>query len=137
MARTTNTTYSMPRGDSRSITIAIPVATYSTGSSIFFALKTAVDNILDDSTAVLKKTLTDANITSNDGTNVNYLLELTPEDTTVITPATYRAEFEFVNAAAQTSPTDPTGVVISFPDPGTSLFYIEITGDINRRITNV
>jgi len=115
----------MPRGDSRSLPIAIPVGTYSVGASIFFALKVAVDNILDDSSAVLKKTLTDANITSTDATNVHYLLVLTPSDTNSIAPATYFAELEFVNAAKT--------VVISYPDPEVNIWQFQITGDVNRR----
>lgn len=119
-------TYSMPRGDSRSLPIAVPVGTYSAGASIFFALKTVIDADATDSAAVLRKTLTDANITSNDGVNVNYLLSLVPADTTNITPATYFAEFEFVSA--------DKSVVISYPDPALSIFKIQITGEVNRRI---
>lgn len=119
--------YSMPRGDSRSFPIAIPITTYSAGASIFFALKTTADNVLDDASAVLKKTLTDVNITSTDSVNKNYLLNLTPTDTTGITPATYRAELEFVSA-------DKT-IVISYPDPNVTLWEFQITGDINRRTT--
>lgn len=118
-------TYSMPRGDSRSLPLAVPVATYSTGASIFFTLKTVVDNNIDDSQAVLTKTLTDANITSNDGTNVNYLLSLVPSDTNTLTPLTYFAEFEFVNAAKTQ--------VITYPDPSIAQFKIQITGDVTRR----
>ena len=119
--------YSMPRGDSRSLPVNLPVASYTVGSKIFFALKTAVDNVVDDSSAVLRKTLTDANIILNDGVNVHYILSLVPADTFNITPATYVAEFEVVNATQQT--------VLTFPDPATAIMQFTITGDVNRRTT--
>lgn len=119
--------YSMPRGDSRTLPLAVPVDTYSTGASIFFAIKPQVDDVLDDSSAVLKKTLTDLDITSTDLVNVNYLLVLAPADTNTITPGMYFAEFEFVSADKST--------VITFPDPSKSILEWEITGDINRRTT--
>jgi hypothetical protein len=118
-------TYSMPRGDTRSLPVSVPIGTYSVGASIFFGMKTGIDADITDSSAVLKKTLTDANIQSTTATTVNYLLVLTPADTTNITPATYFAEFEFVSA--------DKSVVISYPDPDVSIFKIKITGDVNRR----
>src|ERR1035441_2232518 len=120
-------TYSMPRGDSRSLPFSIPVGTYSVGASIFFALKTAVDNVANDSTAVLKKTLTDANITSNDGVNVNYVLSILPSDTNSFTDAqlaTYLAELEFVSLDGLT--------VITYPDPEQQIWKWTITGEIGR-----
>lgn len=117
--------YSMPRGDSRSLPIAVPVGTYSTNMKIFFALKTVVDNITDDSSAVLRKTLTDADITGTDSTNVNYLLQLAPADTNSITPATYLAELEIVSA--------DQSVVITYPDPSVAKWNFQITGEVNRR----
>ena len=115
----------MPRGDSRSLPLAIPVTTYSLGASIFFTLKTVIDNNIDDSQAVLRKTLTDANITSNDGVNVNYLLVLAPVDTNTLTPTTYFAEFEFVSS--------DKSVVITYPDPSVEVLKMQITGDVTRR----
>lgn len=115
----------MPRGDSRTLPIAVPVDTYSAGASIFFALKAQVDDDAADSTAVFKTELTDADITSTDADNVNYLLSIAPSDTNSVTPAVYRAEIEFVSS--------DQSIVITFPDPSKQIWEFTITGDINRR----
>lgn len=126
--------YSMPRGDTRSLPVSIPVGTYTAGSHIYFTIKPIddVDGASTDSTAVLIKTLSDADITSTDATNVNYLLTLAPDDTNTITPGVYRAEFEYVD----TSTTPDT--VITYPDPdrktGAILLWT-ITGDVTRRVS--
>jgi len=119
------TTYSMPRGDTRTLPVSIPTSVYSAGASIFFTMKKTIDADVTDANAVVKKTLTDSNITSTTATAVNYLLTLTPADTTNVTPDTYRAEFEYVSADKSD--------VITYPDPNVSLFYIQITGDVGRR----
>jgi len=119
--------YSMPRGDSRTFPIAVPVATYSAGASLFFALKKVVDDDADDSTAVLKKELTDADIVSTDADDKHYLMVLDPIDTDAIPPAIYLAELEFVSA--------DKSIVITFPDPAIAKWTFEITGDVNRRTT--
>lgn len=119
------TIYSMPRGDTRTLPIAVPTSVYTTGASIFFTMKKTIDADVTDAQAVVKKTLTDANITSTTATLVNYLLTLAPADTTNVNPDSYRAEFEYVSA-------DKT-VVITYPDPDVSLFFIQITGDVGRR----
>lgn len=118
-------TYSMPRGDSRTLPISLPLDTYSVGATIYFALKRVVDNDLTDSTAVFKTEITDADIQTIDATHVNYIFRIHKEDTNLVTPATYRAELQFVSA-------DKT-IVITFPDPALMEWYWEITGDINRR----
>lgn len=118
--------YSMPRGDTKTLPVSIPVGTYSVGASIFFALKKTIDANITDSSAVLRKTLTDANITSTDAVNVNYLMIITPSDTTNINPDTYFAEFEFVSADKSN--------VITYPDRDISEWRFTITGDVNRRI---
>lgn len=134
MAKITTVSYSMPRGDSRSLPLAIPLSVYSSGANIFFGLKLIADADVTDSNAYAKKTLTDADITSTTATQVNYLLSLTPSDTTGIPPATYFAELEFVNSIAQSDPTLAGAVVISYPDPSIMLWNFQITADINRRI---
>lgn len=126
MATAKTVTYSMPRGDSRTLPISIPAAVYGVGADIFFTMKKTVDADTTDSAAVVKKTLTDANITSVTADTVNYLLILNPADTTGVAPDTYRAEFEYVSADKLT--------VITYPDPNVGLFNIIITGDVTRRI---
>ena len=134
MAKIQTVLYSMPRGDSRSLPLAIPLSIYSTGANILFGLKLTADADVTDSNAYAKKTLTDANITSTTATQVNYLLNLTPNDTTGIPPGTYFAELEFVNAIAQSTPAAAGAVVISYPDPSIMLWKFQITADINRRL---
>lgn len=124
-ARIQTVTYSMPRGDSRVLPLAVPVSVYTTGASIFFCLKLVLDDLTTDVNAVVTKTLTDANIVSNDGTNVNYLMTLAPSDTNVIPPNTYFAEFEYVSA--------DKSVVISYPDTSVQVWKFQITRDDNRR----
>ena len=125
MARVQKIKYSMPRGDSRSLPVALTADTYSAGASVFFGLKTVVDDDLADSTAVLKKTLTDADIIIHDVDYVHYLLQLLPTDTNTIPPAVYLAEFEFVSADGLT--------VLTYPDPSIAVWQFTITGDVNRR----
>lgn len=117
----------MPRGDSRSFPLQVPTSSYSVGTKVFFALKSVPDNVLDDSSAVLKKQFGDSNITSNTGGTVTYALALTPSDTNLITPGVYRAEIEIVSADSLT--------VISYPDPSVAIWNFEISADINRRVS--
>lgn len=119
--------YSMPRGDTRLLPVALPLGTYTVGASIFFALKTSIDAVVTDDSAVLKKALTDDDIVSVDAINVNYDLLFQPPDTTNITPGVYFAELEFVSA--------DKSVVITYPDPDTAQWKFTITGEVNRRIT--
>lgn len=119
--------YSMPRGDSRTLPLAVPLSTYSVGASIFFALKKIIDDDADDSTGFALKKLTDADIVSTDATHKHYVLALGPSDTNLIPPDTYLAELEFVSA--------DKSVVITFPDAAVAVWHFEITGDVNRRVT--
>lgn len=116
---------SLVRGDSASIPLAVPLDSYSVGTKIFFALKANIDNSPGDTTAVVKKTLTDANIDSTDANGKNYVLDFVPADTDTVPLGTYRAEFEVVSA-------DGT-FVKTFPDPEFQEWFIEVTGDVNRR----
>lgn len=117
----------MPRGDTRTLPIAVPLDTWESGSHLYFTVKPAddVDDAITDSTAVVEKMLSDSDITSTDATNKNYLLTLEPDDTNSVTPGVYRAEIEFVNSAASN--------VITYPDPHVALWFFEITGDVGRR----
>lgn len=119
--------YSMPRGDSRTLPLAVPTSVYTTGASIFFGMKATIDADVTDANAYAKKTLTDADIVSQNANTVNYVLTLNPSDTTGVPPNTYFAELEYVSADKLT--------VISYPDPDIMIFQIVISGDVNRRIT--
>lgn len=117
--------YSMPRGDSRSFTLKVPIDTYSTGASLFFGMKKTVDDDATDSTAVLKKTLTDSDITATTADYKEYTLSLVPSDTNTITPDNYLAEVEFVSSDGLT--------VLTYPDPKVAKWVFTISSDINRR----
>lgn len=125
MAVITNIEYSMPRGDSRSFNVKIPVSVYSTGASLFFGMKQQPDDDSTDSTAVLKKTLTDSDISSTTDDYKIYTLSLAPDDTNSITPGTYLAEVEFVSSDGLT--------VLTYPEPNVSRWKFTISSDINRR----
>lgn len=118
-------TYSMPRGDSRTLPISLPLDTYSAGAKLYFALKRTVDNVLDDASAVFKTEITDADIISITDTAVNYVFKIKKEDTNLITPGNYRAELQFVSQDKE--------IVITYPDPEYIEWYWTITGDVNRR----
>lgn len=120
-------TYSIPRGDSRTLPLQVPVDTYSSGMSIFITAKLEVDNVLDDSTAPLRKTLTDADIDHTDAQYVYYTIRFTPSEMNVIDADTYRFEFELVSADALT--------VLTYPDPNIAEAYLVVTGDVGRRTT--
>jgi hypothetical protein len=120
-----NIEYSMPRGDSRSFNIRVPISIYSTGASLFFGMKKKADDDNADSAAVLKKTLTDDDISSTTDDYKIYTLTLAPSDTNSITPDTYQAEVEFVSSDGDT--------VLTFPDPDVARWKFQITPDINRR----
>lgn len=127
MATIKTVTYSMPAGDTRSLPIAVPISIYSAGSTLLFGMKLVLDTDLTDAAAVVKKTLTDSNITSTTATTVNYLMELGTTDTNTVTPATYFAGFKMVSE-------DETTTVISYPDPSVSIFKIQITSPTNNRL---
>lgn len=119
--------YSMPAGDTRSLPISIPASIYTTGSTILFGMKLALDSDLTDAKAVVKKTLTDANITSQTALVVNYLMTLGTADTNQVTANTYYAGFKFVSE-------DETTTVISYPDPSISILKWQITNPVNNRL---
>ena len=106
--------------------VQIPADTYSSGASVFFAMKTQVDDVSDDSSAVLKKTLTDSDIVvQGDDMIVVYSLHFAPADTNAVALGTYLAEIQFVSADKAT--------VITYPDPEVAVWEFTVSGDINRR----
>lgn len=120
--------YSFPVGNSKSLPLAVPVGSYSSGCKIFFTMKPAIDALTNDSSAVLEKTLTDANIQSNDGVNVNYLLVINPADTVNVAAGKYYADFKLVSADTLTQ--------INYPDPDPDngqRFQIILTQGVTNR----
>lgn len=118
----------MPRGDTRTLPIALPIGTWTAGSHLFFTLKPIddVDGANTDGTAVVQRTLSDTDIISTNTANKNYLLKFVPADTNAVVPGVYRAEIEYVSADSLT--------VITYPDPNISTWLFTITGDVTRRV---
>ena len=116
---------SIPRGDSRSYPIQVPALIWSAGSTLFFAMKSIVDDDPLDTEAVVVKSFTDADITAQDADVVQYQMDLVPADTFDLALGSYRAEFQMVSADEQT--------VVTFPDPGKDVWLFAVTGDVNRR----
>lgn len=109
------------RGDLKrlNITVATP---FDPDAKILFALKPLDLLIEDDSSdenAVLKKDLTSVDVTDNGNNTVTYAIDLLPSDTESLTPATYRAEFSYI---------DGDGNPVTFEQ-----FDYVITADINQR----
>lgn len=113
------------RGDSKIYPVSLPASVYSAGASLFFAVKTAIDDDPLDTEAVVRKELTDANITESGLQVVKWRLAFAPADTTNLVPADYLAEFQFVSADKNT--------VLTFPDPNRAVCVFALAGDVNRR----
>lgn len=115
------------RGDSRTQGFRLPADTYETGASVFFAMKAQIDDDQWDADAAVIKTLGDADIVDQaDTTIVRYLLKILPDDTDLVTPGIYLAEFQYVSPDKLT--------VLTWPNRKVMQWTIEIVGDVNRRI---
>ncbi len=111
------------RGDARTLPpVKILRSMWTPGGHLFFGAKSTPDDDITDANAILKKTLDDTHIDSvnSDATYVAYTIALLPADTTVAA-GFYIGEFQFVDANG--NPTTFTQVAV------------EITADINRRVT--
>lgn len=98
------------RGDSTTHYFIIPTINWSTGGTLFFTAKPAIDDDSTDAAAVINQTFTDV-VAVNDGTNVTYTLAFAPSATNSIVSdgkksKDYLAEFQFVTA---------TGTVVTYP----------------------
>lgn len=122
-------TMEFKKGDRRVHYFKLPIADYSTGGTLFFAAKPAVDNDTTDAAAVINKSFTDAVVTL-DATHATWTLEFLPADIVSVnftngeTKKKYKGEFQFV-------PT--SGYPVTFPDDDS---YIEVTiyADIKRAV---
>lgn len=117
----------MARGDSASIPFTVPTTIWTAGCSIFFAVKPRIDDDRLDQTAVIRRTLTDADIVSQDADNVEYAVAFAPSDTNTLDLGVYLAEFQYVSADKAT--------VLSYPHPSIATLEFELKGDVNRRTT--
>lgn len=108
------------RGDAKTYPAKVPTSIWTAGGKLMFAVKAAVDNVSDDTSAIIKKTLTDADITASDSKYKIYTLVLTSTDTDK-NPGDYTGEFQYVDAS---------GNATTYQQ-----FTFRIAGDINRRTT--
>lgn len=114
-----------PRGDSGTIPFEVPKTIWTAGCSIFFAVKPRIEDDRLDQTAVIRRTLTDADIIAQDADKVTYVVVLAPGDTNTLDLGKYVAEFQYVSADKQT--------VLSYPHPSLATLEFELAGDVNRR----
>lgn len=116
---------SITRGNSKSYPLSLPASVYSTGASLFFAMKAAVDDDPLDTEAVVRKTLTDADIAVQNDKVVTWMFALVPADTDEVDPGDYLAEFKFVSADKATR--------LTFPDPDQAVWIFTVKAGVNRR----
>jgi hypothetical protein len=121
--------WEMNQGDAKSRRVVVRANKYTPGGKLFFAAKRQYDNDPTDSTAVVKKDMTDDDIveTLENGDKV-FLLVLASDDTNNagITAVTdLFAEFQYVDADAK-----PT----TYPDLKSKVeFILRLGPDVNRR----
>ena len=107
------------RGDTKTITVTLkdnegdPVDI--TGDTIYFTIKTSIDDVVDDSTALVKKDIT----THSDPTNGVSVIQLSPTDTN-IKPGNYFFDIQIKRVSGQ--------VITLINDK------IRVLGDVTRRV---
>lgn len=114
------------RGDNVTHTFSMPTSSWSSGGTLFFTAKAAVDDDNTDAAALIDVSFEDS-ATSTVGSSTVYTCAFVPADTNSITLSGAKerkllGQFQWVSAA---------GVVSTFPGNGT---YIEtiVYGDIKR-----
>lgn len=120
------------RGDAADHTFAMPTSAWSSGGTLFFAAKPAIDDDATDAAAVIKESWTDgstSDVVINGIAYKQYACHFTPDDTYSIPSngaqsAQYLGEFQWVNAS---------GVPITFPatDPKLAcIVYFDVVREI-------
>ncbi len=102
------------RGDTVNINLTF-TGVDLTGATVYFTAKSEVDNVSDDSSAVVKKSTT----THTDPTNGKTTIKLDPSDTTTITPDNYLYDIQLKTSAGDITTTE--------------VGKLEVLGDITRR----
>lgn len=100
-------TIEFKRGDPVTHYFIMPTSAWSSGGTLFFAAKPAVDDDNTDAAAVINQSFTDA-AAVNDGTNVTYTMEFprSATDSIIMNGAKkkdYLAEFQWVSASNEPS----------------------------------
>ncbi len=121
------------RGDGITHTFSIPAANWTSGGTLFFAAKPAIDDDLTDAAAVITGSFTDSNITDTtiDGVAYKkYTCYFPPSATLNInsngaSKADYKGEFQFVPA---------TGVPQTFPANDKKIDTV-VYFDVKRKTT--
>lgn len=116
---------SITRGDDETRILAVPADLYSSGATVFFTMKAAIDDDQIDESAVLQIDLNDDDIVEIGARVVKYALVLTPDDTNDLPLGECVADFQFVSADGLT--------VRSFPSPKLAVWLITVEGDVTRR----
>lgn len=109
-----NVSWSIIRGDRKDMTVK--VGTDLTGKTVMFTAKVEISSLdATDSTAVIKKNVTD----HTDAANGETVIEFMHDDTKNIEPGMYYADIQIVNAGQPIS---------------TSVFRIEVLPDVTQRV---
>jgi len=110
----------LKRGDDRTIQLTYKDSDGNaidiTGYTVFFTVKSAIDNDTTDANAIISKTITSHSDPTNGITNI----ALTASDTNV-TPGIYTADIQIKTGGGSISSSDR--------------FSVSITGDVTRRTT--
>ena len=115
------------RGDGVTHTFAMPTSGWTSGGTLFFAAKPAIDDDATDAAAVIKKSWNDGSVSDTVINGVPYKLytcTFAPADTANIPSngaqsASYLGEFQWVNAGGVPvtfPPTDPKIDVVVYFD---------------------
>lgn len=120
------------RGDNKQITFSLPADNWEAGGTLFYAVKTVIDDVVTDTTAVLKKDFDDTVVTdvTIDGVDYKkYTLDFSPTETFSIVSNGKKtlsalSEFQWVNS--------DKSIVRTFPSSNNKIKTI-IYMDVNRR----
>lgn len=94
-------TMKFKRGDTARHYFKLPIASYATGGTLFFAAKSIPDNDNTDSLAVIDKSFTDSVVTTN-ATHAIWTMDFDPADITATftdgsSSKEYKGEFQYVD----------------------------------------
>ena len=121
------TTMEFKKGDNVNHSFKLPIGDYTTGGTLYFTAKPAVDNDATDAAAVIDKSFTDSDVTE-DSTYATWALAFEPGDITGVNFSNgekakkYLGEFQWVES---------DGTVHSYPADDNFIEVI-IYADIKR-----
>lgn len=115
------------KGDHRTHLFKLPIADYTTGGTLYFAAKEVPDNDVTDAAAVINKSFTDADVTTN-ATHAIWTCAFDPDDISGVNfedgedEKEFKGEFQWV---------EDDGTRHSYPD-NNSYIQVIVYADIKR-----